>query len=225
MMMVTTFFDPVILLEARQFCPPLRPVERDDRSDEELIAALRREPACAQECLDLLFRRYHQKVAGWCLRFCADREEAADLAQDVFLRVQERLATFRGESRFSTWLYTVARSVALNHGERARRRHADPLDEEGSAELVEPSPPIDEELERGQELRAFREVFEQELDPLEAKVLYLHYVNGVKLSAITDLLGLDNKSGAKAYIVSGGRKLKRRFGLRLARPPATGAAP
>lgn len=225
MMAVTTCFDPVILPRAQPTCPPLRFVELEDRSDEELIAALRREPACAQECLDRLFRRYHAKVAGWCLRFCADREEAADLAQDVFLRVQERLATFRGESRFSTWLYTVARSVALNHGEKARRRQTDPLDEEGSAELAEPSPPIDEALERGQLLRAFREAFEQELEPLEAKVLYLHYVDGVKLAAITDLLGLDNKSGAKAYIVSGGRKLKRRFGRRLARPPATGVAP
>lgn len=193
-------------------------VTLDDRSDEELIAIVRREPARTEECLDQLFRRYHAKVAGWCLRFTNRREEAADLAQDVFVRVQERLATFRGESRFSTWLYTVARSVALNYGAASRRRQADPLDEDGAAELVEPSPAADEQMARGEVLHAFKEAFERDLDPLESKVLYLHYVDGVKLDAITELLGLDNKSGAKAYIVSGGRKMKRRFGRWLGAP-------
>jgi len=55
------------------------------------------------------------------------------------------------------------------------------------------------------------------LEPLEARVLYLHYVDGMSLPALTEMLWLDNKSGAKAYVVSGGRKLKRRFGRWLAR--------
>src|SRR5690349_10159444 len=73
--------------------------------------------ADAEAARGALFGRYHRQVAAWCLRFCGDREEAADLAQEVFLRVHERLGSFRGESRFSTWLYTVARRVAINRGE------------------------------------------------------------------------------------------------------------
>jgi RNA polymerase sigma factor (sigma-70 family) len=198
----------------------------DRLSDEELIERARSEPgAAADATLSVLYRRYQPKVAAWCLRLASDRQEAADLAQEVFLRVHERLATFRGESRFSTWLYTVTRSVVINRGVAARRRQTEALEDEGVPEPVEPSSGADQEVERGEILAAFREAVGRDLEPLEAKVLYLHYVDGVPLAALTDLLKLTNKSGAKAYIVSGKRKLERRFGRWLARQSAGGALP
>ena len=190
----------------------------DDLSDEQLIARSREAgdgAAGAAQALDVLFRRYHAKVAGWCLRFCGNREEAADLAQEVFLRVHERLDSFRGESRFSTWLYTVARRVAINRGESARRRRTEGLDDL-AAEPVDPQPDAETTTGREQVLAAFRAAMREDLEPLEAKVLYLHYVEGMTLPAITELLALDNRSGAKAYIVGGRRKLERRFGSWLA---------
>jgi len=193
-------------------------------SDEELIERARREPGSGSDAaLSVLYRRYQPKVAAWCLRLASDRQDAADLAQEVFLRVHERLAGFRGESRFSTWLYTVTRSVAINRGVAARRRQTEALEDEGVPEPVEPSPGADREVERGEILAAFREAMGRDLEPLEAKVLYLHYVDGMPLAALTDLLKLTNKSGAKAYIVSGKRKLERRFGRWLARQSAEGA--
>jgi hypothetical protein len=62
---------------------------------------------------------------------------------------------------------------------------------------------------------------ERDLEPLEAKVLYLHFVDGLTLPAITELLDLQNKSGAKAYIVNGKRKLERKFGRWLSRQSAS----
>lgn len=192
-------------------------------TDEELIERARTAAAADTDaCLAVLYRRYYPKVAGWCLKISGDRQEAADLAQEVFLRVHEKLGSFRGDSRFSTWLYTVTRSVVINRGVAARRRQADPLDEEGAPEPVEPSPGADERAEKGEILTAFREAMERDLEPLEARVLYLHYVDGMPLAGITSMLNLENKSGAKAYIVSGGRKLKRRFGKWLARQSAGG---
>ena len=118
----------------------------------------------------------------------------------------------------------MTRSVVINRGVAARRRQADPLDEEGMPEPVEPAPGADEMAEKGQILAALREAMARDLEPTEAKVLYLHYVDGLTLAGITDLLKLENKSGAKAYIVSGGRKLKRRFGRWLERQSAGGTA-
>jgi RNA polymerase sigma-70 factor (ECF subfamily) len=202
------------------------PADLDALSDEALIERARREAGpAADACLAVLYRRYYPKVAAWCLRLQSNREEAADLAQEVFLRVHERLASFRGESRFSTWLYTVTRSVAINRGVAARRRQADSLDEAEIPEPVEPAPGPEEEMAKGEIVRAFREAMERDLDPLEAKVLYLHFVDGLPLKGIDELLSLQNKSGAKAYIVSGGRKLKRRFGRWLVRQSAGGTLP
>jgi RNA polymerase sigma-70 factor, ECF subfamily len=192
-------------------------------TDEELIERARRTPETADASLSALYRRYQPKVAAWCLRISNDRDEAADVAQEVFLRVHERLGSFRGDSRFSTWLYTVTRSVAINRGVAERRRRAEALDDEGVPEPVEPSPGAEQEVETGEILAAFRTALGKDLEPLEAKVLYLHYVDGVPLAALTDLLKLTNKSGAKAYIVSGKRKLERRFGRWLDRQSAGGA--
>jgi len=194
-------------------------MEPEPESDEQLIARARQGDEGASAALDTLFRRYHPKVAAWCLRFCGDREQAADLAQEVFLRVHERLDSFRGDSRFSTWLYTVTRRVAINRGQAAQLRRAESLDDL-SAEPVDPAQDAESVAGQAQVLAAFRQAMQEDLEPLEARVLYLHYVEGMTLPAITDLLALPNRSGAKAYVVGGRRKLERRFGNWLRREGA-----
>jgi RNA polymerase sigma-70 factor, ECF subfamily len=190
-------------------------------SDEELVERARAAASAVdrESALGALYQRFHPRVAAWCLRFCGDREEAADLAQEVFLRVQERLGSFRGESRFSTWLYTVARRVAINRGESMARRRAEALD--SVPEPVDPTLGAETDLAREQVLAALRDAMSRDLEPLEARVLYLHYGEGMTLPAITDLLALENRSGAKAYIVNGRRKLERRFGGWLRREGMT----
>jgi RNA polymerase sigma-70 factor (ECF subfamily) len=195
----------------------------DRLSDEALLDRARR--AAGEErdaALGNLYRRYTARVSSWCLRLAGRPQEAGDLAQEVFLRVHERLDQFRGESRFSTWLYMVTRSVVINRGVAERRREALALEDESVPEPVEPAPDAEEALSRSEIAGAFRDAMARDLEPLEARVLYLHYVDGLPLAAITDLLGLTNKSGAKAFIVSGGRKLKRRFGRWLARQSGGG---
>jgi RNA polymerase sigma-70 factor (ECF subfamily) len=188
-------------------------VERERLSDEELVERARRTPGAeADACLDVLYGRWYPKVAGWCLRLAGDRDRAAELAQEVFLRVHSRLDGFRGDSRFSTWLYTVTRSVAINRGIAERRRREQPLDGETMPEPVDPSPGAAEDLESAEAVAWMRSALAEALEPDEAKVLYLHYALGLTLPAITELLRLTNKSGAKAYIVSGRRKLVRRYG-------------
>lgn len=181
-------------------------------SDEELIRQLRQETdARADECREILFQRLYPKVGSWCLRWTGEREEARDLAQEVILRIHERLHTFQGRSRFTTWSYSVMRSVALNRAKAATRRPQLAEDEESLPEFPAPEVGIEEQAQVNQLLRRLRRAMASDLEPTEAQVLYLHHVQGMTLPAITDLLGLENKSGAKAFVVSGKRKLHRRF--------------
>ena len=193
-------------------------------SDEQLIARARTEPGLADACFAELYRRYHPKVAAWCLRIAGDREEAADAAQDVFLRIHSRLGSFRGDSRFSTWLFQVARSVALNRAEYRARRKAQSLDEEDAPEVADELPAISDEMEAAEVHARLRQAVADDLEPLEARVLILHYVHGLTLARIGSMLQLTNKSAAKAYIVSGLRKLKGGFARREARPSARSAS-
>jgi len=185
-------------------------------SDEELIARSRRDPAASRRCLDVLFERSYPKVAAWCLRTCRDRDTAADVAQEVFFRVQRTLGSFRQESKFSTWLYVVTRSVAINRGLADRRRRETFLDNtETLPEAIESEPSGEERAALSQAGARIRRAMAEDLKELEAKVLHLHCVDGMTLVAITRLLQLTNRSGAKAYLVAAKRKLKRSLGTTL----------
>jgi len=193
-------------------------------TDEELIERSRNEPRQRAQCMEELFARVKPRVAAWCLRTCHDRENAADLSQEVILRAYQRLDSFRIESRFTTWLYTLMRRLAVDRGLAARRRENVIV----APVLVEPADhgeTIDEMLTREQVLIRLRDVMDRELAPLEARVVYLHYVDGMTLPAITKLLKLDNKSGAKAYLLGGMRKLRRYFGPWFKRQLDAGQTP
>jgi len=69
-----------------------------------------------------LFRRYQAPLVNFLRRMVLDREEAEDLAQDVFLSVYQAAPRYRPEAKFSTWLYRIATNAALN-ARKSRHRH------------------------------------------------------------------------------------------------------
>jgi len=60
-----------------------------------------------------LVQRYQQYVFTLVLRFTDNREDAEEISQDVFVKAYRSLADFRGDSKFSTWLYTVVRTSCI----------------------------------------------------------------------------------------------------------------
>jgi RNA polymerase sigma-70 factor (ECF subfamily) len=71
-----------------------------------------------------LYRRVVGRVYALCLRMARDGQRAEELTQDVFVRAWERLGTFRGESRFTTWLHRLAVNVVLQEGRAKGRRES-----------------------------------------------------------------------------------------------------
>ena len=64
---------------------------------------------------DEIMIRYERQIYRVCYRFVEHREDAMDLAQDVFVKAFEHLPTFRRESSLKTWLYRIAINHCLNH--------------------------------------------------------------------------------------------------------------
>src|SRR5262249_29361300 len=64
---------------------------------------------------DEIMIRYERQIYRVCYRFVENREDAMDLAQDVFVKAFEHLPTFRRESSLKTWLYRIAINHCLNH--------------------------------------------------------------------------------------------------------------
>jgi len=81
-------------------------------SDAELIARAQRGD---EEAFAALFDAHKRRVYSLCLRMTGDTAEAEDLAQEAFLQLFRKIATFRGESAFSTWLHRLVVNVVLMH--------------------------------------------------------------------------------------------------------------
>jgi len=176
-------------------------------SDEELIARYRLAPTSehSRQVIDELFRRHRSRVIAWCHRLTGNRDLAPDLAQDVFIKAYSSLHTFRRDSRFTTWLYVIARNRCHDEA-RARsaaRREAPDGFDPVAAELNAALASLDARDARTTVQRLMKEV----LNETEQRVMTLHYGLEMELDAITASLGLTNASGAKAFIVSAKRKL------------------
>lgn len=184
-------------------------------SDEKIIElCLAESGSAAEPFLSELFRRHRARVASWCFRITGDVNSAADLAQEIFLKAFQRLATFQGNSKFTTWLYSITRNHCLDamrsRATRPEEVSDDLLEEIGDLAAWE----LSSALERREAEDLLHQLIRQSLDDTEIQVVRLHYVEELPLDSISRLLGLTNQSGAKAYIVSARRKLKRAFAQR-----------
>lgn len=102
---------------------------------------------------------YQHKVLNLVFRLLGDYEEAQDLSQEVFVAVFKHIDAFRGDARFSTWLYRIATNLCMNRLKYLRRRARDrtqPLTETHEGE-VNTSPlvnhsPTPEKLMAGHQL-------------------------------------------------------------------------
>lgn len=181
----------------------------ETRSDEEILAALHgTAPDERRILVDELFGRHYDRVSRWCYRLMGDRERAADVAQNVFVKAYRHLDDFRGQARFSTWLYTIVRHECFAE----LRKHArEPVDGDDDALVDVPAGGDDPETRaaRRSDGQFAHRVLLETLDATERAVFVLHYGDDLSLDAVTRTLGLDNASGAKAYIVSARRKLAR----------------
>jgi RNA polymerase sigma-70 factor (ECF subfamily) len=179
-------------------------------TDEQLIEGCQaaENPAAAEPFLNVLFQRYHARVASWCYHITGDTNAAVDLAQEVFIKAFQGLRSFRRGSKFTTWLYSIARNHCLDEL-RSRKRQIEELPAETEEIDDWAATRADSALEERESRELMQKLIRESLDETEAKVMILHYVHELPLGSVSRMLNLTNESGAKAYIVSARRKLKR----------------
>lgn len=95
-----------------------------------LIARLRRGDAAAFE---QLVRTNQDRVYDFCVRMLADREEAFDLTQEIFISVHRHMDKFRADAKLTTWIYRIARNHCLNRLKYLKRRGRGRSDEYGES--------------------------------------------------------------------------------------------
>jgi RNA polymerase sigma-70 factor (ECF subfamily) len=174
-----------------------------ERSDADLVARYRETGAPVH--FETLVRRHRDRVLRLVVSVLGPdlQADAEDVVQRVFLRVHDRLAGFRGGSRFGTWIHRIAYNLALDFKRtRLRRRR---LLREGplgvDARRGGPGRPTLEPEHAWSVQRALREV----PDPYQT-ALRLHYWLDLPVSEIAEMLGVAVGT-AKSYLHRGRKRL------------------
>lgn len=151
-----------------------------------------------------LVTRYRDAVYLWCFRYTRDRDHALDLSQDVMATVWEKIGTFEGRSKFSSWLFAVTRNRCIDAS-----RRVDLLEDEFEAgEIRDPSPLPDAMLEAGRDEDWLLRTIRAELEPQEQQAIWLRCVERMPVDDVTRILGVDGTSGARAVLQRARRKLR-----------------
>jgi RNA polymerase sigma-70 factor (ECF subfamily) len=133
---------------------------------------------------EALYRRHAGRVLALCLRLTADRGRAEEAVQDVFVRVWERLGSFRGESAFTSWLHRLAVNTVLHAMRSDRRRVARvaPADGEPLADAAGAPARIDEQIDLEEAIARLPEQVRT--------VVVLHDVEGYTHEEIAQMTGV-----------------------------------
>ena len=142
------------------------------------------------EAFEILYNLHKRRVYSLCLRMTANTAAAEDLTQEAFLQLYRKIATFRGESAFSTWLHRMAVNVVLM---QLRKKGLPVVPLEDTVETEEETPrkelgALDParagSIDRLQLQRAV-----EELPPGYRTIFLLHDVEGYEHNEIAGLVG------------------------------------
>ncbi len=158
-----------------------------------------------------LVLEYQKNVYNLALRMTGDAEDAADMAQEAFIKAYNSLASYRGDSKFSVWLYRIVSNVCLDFLRARKRRQTvslsvvDDEGEETELEISDESASPEKLLERSMTRDAVRRGL-QELTPEYRQILILRELQGMSYDEIAETLGLESGT-VKSRIFRARKKL------------------
>lgn len=150
-----------------------------------------------------LYQRHYRLVLRHCLAFTKDPESAQDFAQAVFEKALVNLHTFKHKSRFSTWLYVLARNYCLSQQRRYKPFQFVALDDY-VVTLAEPAPQADYPFDE------FVHILRQ-LPDFEKEILRLRYEHNLSIPVIAEQMNMQ-PSAVKMRLKRCRDKLRKQIG-------------
>lgn len=132
---------------------------------------------------DELMIRYERQIYRVCYRFVENRDDAMDLAQEVFIKAFEHLPSFRRESSLKTWLYRIAINHCINHVKKNHREFVEVTEHTGSV-----PPSILSRMEEEERRDHFRRMV-QTLPPKQKAILELRIHEQLSYDEIARMSG------------------------------------
>jgi len=165
-----------------------------------------------ESALRALWTQHAPRIDALVRRLVGDPDQAADVAQEVWIQIFRALPTYRGDSQFSTWAHRIAVNRTLN-ALRSLRRHG-----KAEVELEEDTSIVEHDGERSMLAQTIDEAVQQ-LSPGARTVFVLHDVEGYTHEEIAAELGI-TAGGSKSQLFKARAKLRRLLAPLMDESPA-----
>ncbi len=142
---------------------------------------------------EVLVRRHRTPIFSFLLRLTGDRGRAEDLCQETFLKVVKASAGWQERARFSTWVYAIARNLAVDEARRMAFRRTEPLDPPANGDAPRPEPagedPGPDRLADASLIRPKLEAALRALPAEQREVFLLREYAGLRFGEIAEVTG------------------------------------
>lgn len=153
----------------------------------------------------VLVNRYKDLVYTLTLRMLNNREEAEEVAQDTFIKTYKSLSRFKGDSKFSTWIYKIAYNTSLDRLKKNRKHFNDVAIDEFTEHQVKTIDNALDNLESKEQTKAIKDCIAL-LPSEDSFLLTLYYFDDMSLEEISKTVGL-TANNVKVKIFRSRKKL------------------
>jgi RNA polymerase sigma-70 factor, ECF subfamily len=166
------------------------------------------------EAFSEIIKKYQNRVFRFAYSRVNNYDEALDITQEIFLMTMESLRSFRRESKFSTWLFSIMVNYCKNYRKKAERYHIVPMSrpeggEEIDMQISDDRQNVEREVIDGDSLRILKEEL-YALPEDYRDILVLRDIDGMSYNEIANIVGI-NLSNVKVRIHRGREMLKKRL--------------
>ena len=137
----------------------------------------------------VLVDRYKDLVYTLALRMVKNREEAEEVSQDTFIKVYKSLDKFKGDSKFSTWIYKVAYNTCLDRIKKYKKEQLSIQIDEFTERHLKTVETVLDTIEKEEKSKAIKQCLEL-LPSDDAFLLTLFYFEEQSLEEIANIIGL-----------------------------------
>lgn len=162
---------------------------------------------------EALIKPHQTTIFNIAYRICENRNDAEDIAQDALVKAFCSISEFKGESKFSTWLYRIATNTALDAVKRRKRHMTESLDskihtDDGEITLDIPSSePSPETRAESKEIKIEVQRALNRLPEINRTIIILRDINGLAYNEIAEILGC-SEGTVKSRLSRARQKLK-----------------
>jgi RNA polymerase sigma-70 factor, ECF subfamily len=172
---------------------------------------------------EVILEKHQQPLFSYAYRFCSDYHQAQDLVQEVFLRLVKMSKHYEPKAKFTTYLYTIAHNVCVDHLRRKKKRQhvslSDPIDASNELTIEDTMKDEGADPQREFQQKTFEQALHQAVEELPAErreVFLLREQQNLafdEIARITGCLPSTAKSRMRYALQSIREKLQNKFSL------------